>query len=134
MPLSPVYPKKGTFFLLSLILGASVALGLTFCMEYLNNRIRSSDEIRDGLGLRVLGTVPRIPGQDTDGPSPLINDGVPPVFAESIRNLRSKVLFSAAGGTRAFLVTSSESGEGKTLVTSNFAVTLCPAATSRPTT
>ena len=123
--LSPVYPKKGTNFLLSLVLGVSLAVGLTFCMEYLNDEIRSPDEIKGGLGLTVLAMIPQIPRQNTSGSGPLINDGMSPIFTESLRTLRSRVLFaSAEGGTRAFLVTSSGTGEGKTMVASNFAGSL----------
>ena len=125
IPLTPVHPKKGTNFLLSLILGASLAVGLTFCMEYLNDGIRSPDEVKGGLGLRVLGTVPRIPGRAVADSWPLISNGAPPTFAESLRSLRSNALCSpAVGDTRTFLVTSSEPGEGKTMVSSNLGVAL----------
>ena len=58
----------------------------------------------------------------------LTHGEVAPPFAESILNLRSKVLFSSAeSANRAFLVTSSEPGEGKTVVSTNFAAALARA-------
>ena len=93
-----------------------------------NDEIRSPDEIKSGLGLTVLGTIPQVEDQDTTDSESWIRDGMSPIFTESLRSLRSKVLFaSAESGRRAFLVTSSGADEGKTTVASNFAGSLAMA-------
>ena len=79
--------------LLALFGGATLAIGLAFFFEYIDNRIKSPDEIKDRLGLAFLGMVPSLFDSTTD---PLINNGVPTNFSESFRAIRTNVLFTSA--------------------------------------
>jgi capsular exopolysaccharide synthesis family protein len=63
-------------------------------------------------------------GRDT----PLLSDEVPHAFGEALRSIRTAVVFSSADeGARSVVVTSTGPGEGKTLVSSNLAVSLAQA-------
>ena len=105
--------------------GLVLALGLVFLFEYLDNRIKSPQELRAHLGLPFLGMVPAIDAQRADA---RCSDGVPPNFAEAIRDVRTNVLFSSADeGVRTIVVTSAGPGEGKSLFSSNLAVSLAQA-------
>lgn len=53
----PVKPNKKLNLAIALILGLMVSIGLAFLLEYLDNRIRSEDDVRRYLNLPVLGTV-----------------------------------------------------------------------------
>ena len=58
----------------------------------------------------------------------LLHEGVPPNFAEAIRGVRTNVLFSSADeGVRLIVVTSAGPGEGKSMFSSNLAVSLAQA-------
>ena len=104
-----------------------------FFFEYFDNRITHPEEIKQHLGVPFLGMVPALvhngagkaaAGNGNASP-PLINNGVPPHFAESFRTLRTNLLFSSAEeGSRRIVVTSTGPGEGKTLVASNAAMAL----------
>jgi capsular exopolysaccharide synthesis family protein len=103
-----------------------LGVGLAFFFEYLDNRIKTPEELTRHLGLPFLGMIPAL--FDYDVASPLINNGVPPNFSESFRTLRTNVLFSTAEeGIRSLVVTSTGPGEGKTLVSTNLAVGLAQA-------
>ncbi|MCF8566820.1 capsular biosynthesis protein [Alicyclobacillus tolerans] len=54
---SPVKPNKKLNVAIALILGLMVSVGLAFLMEYLDNRLRTEDDIRKYLNIPVLGTV-----------------------------------------------------------------------------
>jgi capsular exopolysaccharide synthesis family protein len=124
IPRSPVWPRKKRNFLLAVCTGALVGVVLAFFVEYMDNKIKTPDDIRFDLGIACLGLVPKIDYKPAAGGSPLLNNGVPPNFAEAFRSLRTNVLFSINEGVNALVVTSTAPGEGKTLVASNLAVGL----------
>ena len=124
VPRSPIFPNKQHDILMALFSGAVLALSLVFAFERLDNRITLPSEIPDRLGLALLGLVPAVTLKASHG-SPLINNGVPPHFAEAFRAVRTNVLFSSTQqGSRAIVVTSAAPNEGKTVVASNLAIAL----------
>ncbi len=124
-PRRPASPNTRDDLLLALFGGATLAIGLAFFFEYIDNRIKSPDEIKDRLGLAFLGMVPSLFDSTTD---PLINNGVPTNFSESFRAIRTNVLFtSAEQGGRSILVTSTGPGEGKTVVAGHLSIALAQA-------
>ena len=123
VPTSPVLPRRSNDLMMALLAGSVLALGLVFLFEYLDNRIKSPQELR-ALNLAFLGMVPKI---DNSGPT-LLTDAVPPAFGEAIRAVRTNVLFSSAEeGVRTVVVTSAGPGEGKSLFSSNLSVSLAQA-------
>jgi succinoglycan biosynthesis transport protein ExoP len=127
-PRSPVSPniQRG----LMVAFGASVllGLGLAFGLEYLDNRIKTPDQIRNDLGLPFLGMVPAIHRKRLRGNGLLLNNGVPTDYAEAMRSVRTSLLFSTAQpGAKSLVVTSTGPGEGKTLMSSNIAIALAQA-------
>ena len=125
IPRSPVWPQKRRNILLAVCAGALCAIVLAFFVEYMDNKIKTPDDIRWDLGVTCLGMVPKIDYAGPQGASPLLNNGVPPNFAEAFRSLRTNVLFAINGSmTNALLVTSTAPGEGKTLIASNLALGL----------
>jgi succinoglycan biosynthesis transport protein ExoP len=123
VPTSPVLPRRSNDLMMAALAGSVLALGLVFLFEYLDNRIKSPQELR-ALNLAFLGMVPKI---DNSGPT-LLNDAVPAAFGEAIRAVRTNVLFSSADeGVRSVVVTSAGPGEGKSLFSSNLSVSLAQA-------
>lgn len=128
LPESPVTPRKGLNLLLALLGGGVFATGLVFFFEYIDNRIKTPDEITANLGLPFLGMIPLIDVQPSGPLTPLLNNGVPANFAEAFRSVRTNVLFSSAEeGSRSIVITSTGPGEGKTLISCNLAVALAQA-------
>jgi capsular exopolysaccharide synthesis family protein len=114
--------------LFALMAGVLLAFGLAFGLEYLDNRIKTPDEIKAYLKLPFLGLVPSVSSKETGGKSPLLDNGAPPAFAEAMRGVRTSVIFSsAADGARTVVVTSTAPSEGKTLVSTNLASALAQA-------
>ena len=125
IPRSPVWPQKRRNFLFAICAGALLAVVLAFFVEYMDNKIKTPDDIKWDLGVTCLGMVPKIDYKPANGGSPLLNNGVPPNFSEAFRSLRTNVLFSVNGGRiNSLVVTSTAPGEGKTLIASNLAVGL----------
>jgi succinoglycan biosynthesis transport protein ExoP len=128
VPRSPAGPNTRTDLLLAILVGAVLAIGVAFGLEYLDNRIKSADEITGYLRLPCLGLVPAAAEKGALRTAPLINNGVRPHFSEAFRTIRTNVLFSSVSdGSRTIVVTSTGPGEGKTVVSSNLALALSQA-------
>ena len=124
VPGAPFLPRRQQDLTTAAFSGLVLALGLVFLFEYLDNRIKSPQELRAQLNVPFLGMVPSI---DATGGA-LLHEGVAPNFAEAIRGVRTNVLFSSAeDGVRLIVVTSAGPGEGKSMFSSNLAVSLAQA-------
>jgi len=60
LPERPSFPNLKVLFLLCLVVGPNIGLGLVFLLEYLNTSFRSPKDVESYLGVPVLATVPII--------------------------------------------------------------------------
>lgn len=131
-------PKRGQNILIALLLSFAAGIGLAFLLDFLDDSVRTSDDISRHLGLPTLALIPHhlgtekrklLPGKNGAGniaPSALITmeERTSPT-AEAYRHLRTSLLFSSAGKPpQTILVTSSQPSEGKTTTAINTAITL----------
>jgi capsular exopolysaccharide synthesis family protein len=110
----PTFPFKPNLFLnlilglgLGLVAGAASAVGL----EFFNDTIKTRDDVRRKLALACLGIVPKTPGRDS-----FVDDLKNPtsVISEAYSAIVAALRFSTDEGTpKVLLVTSTQSGEGK---------------------
>ncbi len=128
-PLKPVKPNKPKNLALGLVLGIMLGVGLVFLLDYMDQSIKTSDDVRDRLGLTVLGIIPRIPFADEDATLPVkrlvtsLSSRSPVV--ESFRALRTNINFiTARESHKVILITSSLPDEGKSTVSGNLAAVL----------
>jgi succinoglycan biosynthesis transport protein ExoP len=146
VPLSPSQPRKKLVVFLGVLLGLGVGIGLAFLLSYLDNTVRTPEDVAAVLQLPALGVVPAFdtapppPGEPASLSSSLElqrvdapQSDLPIVFlqspkslaAEAYRTIRTGVLLSQAGEPpRTILVTSAQSSEGKTTSTVNIAISL----------
>lgn len=127
LPRGPISPNLRADMTFAMVAGLVLAIGLAFGFEYLDNRIKTPQELKAHLGIPFLGMVPIVP---TDkNPNPLMDQaGLPQNFPEAFKSIRTNVLFSSAEeGMRSVVVTSAGPGEGKSVVASNLAMALAQA-------
>jgi capsular exopolysaccharide synthesis family protein len=99
--------------------------GSLVAWEYGTRRVSSTRELSNGLGLKLLGTVPPV--------SAAVRANEPHMaLAEAIDTTRTMLLHGAAGDRqlRTFLVTSAVEGEGKTSLAGHLAISLARAGYS----
>ncbi|HSC28643.1 MAG TPA: polysaccharide biosynthesis tyrosine autokinase [Vicinamibacterales bacterium] len=105
----------------ALVAGLLLALGLAVGLEYLDDTIKTPEDVSRRLRLALLGLVPAIRGAHV----PLLSEAVPHDFGEAYRSLRTSLVFtSGADGPRVVAVTSTQPLEGKTTTACNLAMAL----------
>ncbi|PKM98969.1 MAG: hypothetical protein CVU79_00175 [Elusimicrobia bacterium HGW-Elusimicrobia-3] len=127
-PLQPIKPRKLFNMLLSLMGGFVLGLFAAVLVEFIDQTIRSQEDVENKLGLPFLGVVPMTPfsKKNTAYNHLLLQEHS--LIAESIRNLRTMIDFAIVGQkSKSFMVTSTVQGEGKSYVCSNIAVAIAQA-------
>ena len=138
VPKDPIKPKKKLNILLAVILGLVTGTGLAFFFEYLDNTIKTPDDIKRHLNIPYLGAIPEFNTDQDEGPDGEINGKVnwelvtvhspKSTASEAYRGIRTGILFSSAESEpQVVLVSSAGAEEGKTITTANLAVTMARA-------
>lgn len=126
VPESPSKPRKTLNILLSIIVGLAGGIGLAFFKEYLDNTIKTPEDIEKRVYLPSLGLVPYYTDNKETLPVECIahTDGKSPI-AEAYSSLRTFLLLSTGGRPpRIIMVTSPARREGKTTTVINTAISL----------
>ena len=124
-PERPVRPRKLMNLAIGLLGGGLLGLMLVFVLEFLDQSVKSSEDLEEKLGLPFLGFVPyeKLKKKEREYAT-LLKEGNS-LVAENVRNVRTMLDFSLAGEHNApILITSSLQGEGKSYLSSNLLVAL----------
>ena len=120
-PGSPYTPDIRRNFMVGALAGILLALGLVVAIDYLDDTIKTPEDITRRLKLPFLGLVPAVKGNG----GPLLSQEVPHEFGEAFRALRTSLVFSSGSeGTRVIALTSAQPVEGKTTTACNMAIAL----------
>ena len=118
---NPVNPKKKVIYLSSVLLAMISAMGFVYGRESLSRKIMFRHEIEQYTDLPIIG---EISIESSDNPI-VISNTRKTFIAEQFRKLRMSLNYIGVNSKRKrILVTSSISGEGKSFIASNLALTL----------
>ncbi len=122
IPKAPITPGGRRTWLLSLAVGLALAIGVAFGLDYMNDTIKTPEDVSHRLKLPFLGLVPAVRG---DKHPVLTSSHVPHDFGEAFRSLRTSLMSRYPGeGTKIIIVTSAQPLEGKTTTAANIAMAL----------
>ena len=122
-PTIPVRPRTMVNTLLAAVVGAMLAVGVVFLIEYLDDTIKTPDEVMRATQLPLVGLISRIE-DEADGEPYAARQARSPA-AEAFRSLRTNLQFSGVDRpVRSLLVTSPGPQEGKSTVAANLAVVM----------
>jgi polysaccharide biosynthesis transport protein len=145
IPISPSSPNMPKNLAMSLMLGLMGGFGLAFFLNYLDNTVKTPEDVEDLIGLPSLGLIPSLASTHSGyGYLPaarrrraqslaLATQGVElasltssgSMIAEAFRGLRTALLLSdRENPPKIIMVTSSRAGEGKTTTVCNTALSL----------
>lgn len=141
-PDAPFKPSYKRYMIASLLLGASLGVGLAFFFSYIDRTLRTPEQVEQHLQLPSLGVIPAIGevpsrfragrwrkgtgGEEAEpkGPDLLPYEDPRSPAAEAYRSLRTALLLSRAGGVKTMVVTSAFPREGKTTTAVNLSIVL----------
>ncbi len=140
VPRVPSSPRRRMNFLLSLVAGLGLGIGLAFFFDYMDDSVNTAEDLARHAGLPCLGV---IPAHDEEArrlsvvrAKSGLDDSRPEIdlaaqrdarsqVSEAFRELRTALLVSSPGRPpRSILITSSQPREGKTSTALNLAITL----------
>ena len=136
LPHKPVRPQKKVVLIVALAGGLVVGLGAIFLLNAVDSSFKMAEEVEGYLGLPVIGAVPVISSEKKGAmpPGPARKERLEKVIlvsdpgsvaAESFRSIRASIgLQAKTEERRVILFTSALASEGKTFVSSNYAVSL----------
>lgn len=115
-PLRPVRPRKLLSLGIGTVLGCLLGIGSVLFLDYLDNTVRSPEDVEQYLGLNILGIVPKYRDRDSA------------TVREAFQSLRTSVLFCSQNREKnVLLVTSAGPREGKSSTVAHLARALASA-------
>jgi succinoglycan biosynthesis transport protein ExoP len=122
VPRAPVTPGGRRTWLISVVVGLALSIAVALGLDYMNDTIKTPEDVTRRLKLPFLGLVPSVRG---DKHPLLASSHVPHDFGESFRALRTTLMSKYPGdGTKIVIVTSAQPLEGKTTTAANIAMAL----------
>ena len=127
---APIAPTPLLYALLAATVALLLIAAVIFLMEYLDDRVKTLDDVQEVVGLPTLGAVMRLKGDRGRKEMYQLVTLLYPrsLAAEAYRSLRANTEFASVDAPiRTLLVTSSIAGEGKTVTASNLAIAFAQA-------
>ncbi len=123
-PKKPSLPNKKAILAIAIVFGTALATGIVLLLELMDHTLKDASEAEDLLKLPLLGVLPRLPADaialEPSGRSGRFLDHVG--LVEPYRTLLKNLEFRSPEPLRSIVVSSTITGEGKSLVASHLAV------------
>lgn len=119
-PRAPFKPRVLLSLLVAGFLSSLLGTGLVFAIEFIDDRIKTPDQVKQKLNTVLMGVIPRAKGNKK-----IINHLNDPTsaLAEAYSSVRTNLQFSGPdGGPRVIHITSTRSGEGKSVTSLGLAL------------
>ena len=121
VPGAPFTPNTRRAWMMALLFGLGIGIAAAFAIDYLDDTVKTPEDVTWRLHLNFLGLVPKVHGER----HPLLSGPVPHDFGEAFRALRTALVASSGtDATRLIAITSTQPLEGKTTTAVNIALAL----------
>jgi len=115
----------------ALIIGIILGLGSVYGLEFLDDRFRTEEDVKERLGVPVLASIPALPlnpgksGAAAKNGDPGNDDSwLDAMAVESYLELVTALRYSSATAPRSIAITSPHKGDGKSTIAVNIAVSM----------
>lgn len=124
MPEFPASPRKKRNILLGMILGLFGGIGLAFFLEYLDNTVKTPEDVEERFNVPVISTIDLFKDKKETIVENVLNS-TSSMTAENFKGLRTSIFLSSADHPpKVLLITSMTPGEGKSSVCACLAATI----------
>lgn len=118
-----VSPKGIIALLIAFILGVAIPAGIIYLRELLRSKILGHDDVEKLTQLPIIGDIPTASANGSKG-NIVIQENKSNLMSEIFRGLRTNLQLAGDDKEKVFIVTSTTTGEGKTFIASNLAMSL----------
>ena len=118
---APISPKRMTIYLAALVFGIGIPVGIIYLIGLTKFKIEGRADVEKLTLLPVVGDVPLA---DEKTGSIAVFENQNNLMSETFRNVRTNLQFMLENGKNVILVTSTISGEGKSFISANLAISL----------
>ena len=113
VPNAPFEPNLQRTLIQAMILSLALGIGLAFALNYIDDTIKTPEDVKQKLGLPAIGVIPKVSGK-AGSITDALGDPRSPI-TEAFYSARTALEFTTTSGApRSLVVTSSQPGEGKT--------------------
>ena len=120
----PVSPKRSMIYLIALVLGVGIPVGIIYLIELTKFKIEGRADVEKLTSVPVVGDIPLTDEKNDKNGSIAVFENKNNLMSETFRNIRTNLQFMLDNDQKVILVTSTVSGEGKSFVSSNLAISL----------
>ena len=120
----PVSPKRSMIYLIALVLGVGIPVGIIYLVELTKFKIEGRADVEKLTSVPVVGDIPLTDEKNDKNGSIAVFENKNNLMSETFRNIRTNLQFMLDNDQKVILVTSTISGEGKSFVSSNLAISL----------
>lgn len=118
---APISPKRMTIYLAALVFGIGIPVGAIYLIGLTKFKIEGRADVEKLTSLPVIGDIP-LADEKTGAIAVFENQNN--LMSETFRNVRTNLQFMLENGKNVILVTSTISGEGKSFISANLAISL----------
>ena len=118
---SPVSPKRMMIYLAALVLGVGIPVGIIYLISLTKFKIEGRNDVERLTRLSIVGDIPLT--EEKTG-SIAVYENQNTLMSETFRNVRTNLQFILENDQKVILITSTISGEGKSFISANLAISL----------
>ena len=118
---APVAPRSKITYLIALILGVGIPVGGIYLLELTKFKIEGRADVEKLTSAPIVGDIPLT---DEKQGAIAVFENQNNLMSETFRNVRTNLQFMLENDKKVILVTSTVSGEGKSFISANLAISL----------
>ena len=118
---APVSPKGRMIYLIALVLGVGIPVGVIYLLELTKFKIEGRSDVEKLTNVPIVGDIPLT---DEKLGAIAVFENQNNLMSETFRNIRTNLQFMLENDKKVILVTSTVSGEGKSFISANLAISL----------
>ena len=120
----PVSPKRKIIYLIALVLGVGIPVGIIYLIGLTKFRLEGRADVEKLTTVPIVGDIPLTDEKNEKDGSIAVFENQNNLMSETFRNIRTNLQFMLQNDKKVILVTSTVSGEGKSFISANLAISL----------
>lgn len=120
----PVSPRRKLIYLIALVLGVGIPVGIIYLIGLTKFKLEGRADVEKLTTVPIVGDIPLTDEKNEKDGSIAVFENQNNLMSETFRNIRTNLQFMLQNDKKVILVTSTVSGEGKSFISANLAISL----------